>query len=77
MSQGFGPLFDRAQRRYDNMHDDPTYQDLVDELAKECTCEPASHRPCDGLLSGGLCDNMFWGHKFDDPDEQEVEPEDL
>ena len=58
MSQGFGSNFDKAQRRYDDMHDDPSYQDLVAELAKHCTCTPASDRPCDGLLAGGLCDDL-------------------
>lgn len=73
MSQGFGPLFDRAQQRYDNAHDDPSYQDLVAELAQECTCSPKSDRPCAGLLAGGLCDDLHTGHELDDQDEQETE----
>ena len=77
MSQGFGPLFDRAQRRYDNAHDDPSYQELVAELAQECTCSPKSDRPCAGLLAGGLCDDVHTGHELDDQDEQETEPQDL
>ena len=55
MSQGLGIQFDRAQWRYDNANDDPSYQDLVVELAKECRCP--GDRPCDGLLAGGLCDS--------------------
>ena len=71
MSQGFGNNFDRAQRHYDNMHDDPSYQDLVDELAKICKCTPKSARPCEGLLAGGLCDDVQLGPReacdgFDD-----------
>ena len=77
MPSEFGPSFDRAQRRYDNMHDDPSRQELVAELAKECTCTPESDRPCAGLLAGGLCDDLHMERELDDPDEQETEPEDL
>ena len=52
-------------------------QSLIDELAKHCTCTPESDRPCAGLLAGGLCDDLHMGREFDDPDEQEREPEDL
>jgi hypothetical protein len=69
--------FDRAQRRYDNMHDDPSYQELVAELAGQCTCTPESDRPCAGLLAGGLCDDLHMGRELDDPDEQETEPDEL
>ena len=73
-------ICDRAQRRYDNMHDDPSYQDLVAELAKECTCTPESARPCDGLLAGGLCDDLHLSPRkacdgFDE--EFDEEPDDL
>ena len=37
-------------------HDDPDYQAWVEELAKECAC--SGDRPCDGLMAGGLCDNL-------------------
>jgi hypothetical protein len=37
---------------------DPEYQKLVDDLAAKCRCRPASMRPCDGLLAGGLCDDL-------------------
>lgn len=40
--------------------DDPEYQKMVDELALKCTCQPDSARPCDGLLAGGLCDDINW-----------------
>ena len=76
MSQGFGPLFDRAQRRYDNAHDDPSYQDLVAELAQECTCTPESDRPCAGLMAGGLCDDLHMGREITDEDD-DTEPDDL
>jgi len=36
--------------------DDPEYQAFVDKLAQVCKC---SHdKPCDGLLAGGMCDNI-------------------
>lgn len=68
-----GRKFDAAQRRYDNLHDDPSYQDLVAELVKECTCTPESARPCDGLLAGGLCDDLHMEERraYDGFDEDE------
>ena len=77
MSQGFGPLFDRAQRRYDNQHDDPSYQELVGELADKCTCTPRSDRPCTGLLAGGLCDDLHMGREVADEEDDDAEPDDL
>ena len=77
MSQGLGIQFDRAQRRYDNMHDDPSYQELVAELAKECTCTPESDRPCDGLLAGGHCDNLHLGPREACDGFDEDEPDNL
>ena len=77
MSQEFGPKFDKAQRRYDNMSDDPSYQDFVAELAKECTCTPESARPCDGLLAGGLCDNLRLGPREVCDGFDEDEPDNL
>ena len=76
MSQGLGRTFDRAQRHYDNMHDDPSYQELVAELAGQCTCTPKSDRPCAGLLAGGLCDDLHMEREITDEDD-DTEPDDL
>lgn len=38
--------------------DNPEYQKLVEELAKDCTCTPLGERPCAGLLAGGVCDRL-------------------
>lgn len=37
---------------------DPAYQQFVEESAKYCRCQPPHARPCDGVLAGGLCDEM-------------------
>ena len=44
---------------------------LYEELASQCTCTPLSNRPCEGLLAGGLCDNLQMGRgsELDDEDE--------
>lgn len=42
---------------YKEPQDDPEYQKMVEELALQCTCTGAD-KPCDGLLAGGLCDDM-------------------
>lgn len=39
------------------------YERFVNEMAQHCTCQPPHPCPCDGVLAGGLCDQM--GH---DPD---------
>ena len=47
-------------------YDDPEYQKFVEEMAKVCKCTPLSDRPCDGLLAGGLCDEMHLEERNDD-----------
>ena len=61
--------------RYANMTDDPSYQALVEELAKQCDCLPPHLRPCDGLLAGGPCDELDL-REPEDPDEDDTEPDD-
>lgn len=37
---------------------DEEYQKFVDSMIPHCRC---SHdKPCDGLLAGGICDNLQW-----------------
>ena len=48
-------------------------QQLIEELALQCTCTPLSDRPCDGLLAGGLCDNLQMGRGSDVDDDPESE----
>jgi hypothetical protein len=62
---------------YDDMHDDPGYQALVVELASKCTCTPISDRPCDGLLAGGLCDDLHLEERNACDGFDEDEPDDL
>lgn len=45
--------------------DSPEYQAFVESMVPHCRC--ANNRPCDGVLAGGLCDDIQ-----DDPlDEEE------
>lgn len=37
--------------------DAEAYSAWLDSLANQCTCENVD-RPCDGLLGGGLCDEI-------------------
>lgn len=39
-----------------DMTDDPQYQAWVESMAKHCRC--SNDRPCDGVLAGGLCDDI-------------------
>lgn len=43
-------------------HESEEYQRFVDKMAKLCLFDP-DHRPCDGCLSGGICDKIG----FDEP----------
>ena len=36
------------------------YQKFVESMVEHCHCTPGQHRPCDGVLAGGLCDDMHW-----------------
>ena len=43
----------------DSYQDDPAYEEFVSELASHCfCCQECSSIPCDGVLAGGLCDNL-------------------
>lgn len=37
--------------------DAEAYSAWIDSLTAQCTCEGVD-RPCDGLLAGGLCDDL-------------------
>lgn len=42
----------------------PEYQAFVNECVKYCHC---SHdQPCDGVLVGGICDNLQWTNDHQD-----------
>lgn len=34
------------------------YEKFVNSMVSYCDCEPPHRRPCDGVLAGGLCDEM-------------------
>lgn len=40
-----------------DMTDDLEYQKFVESMVQYCHCAER-HRPCDGVLAGGLCDNI-------------------
>ena len=37
-------------------YDTPEYHAWVESMAKSCHC--AHNKPCDGVLAGGMCDNI-------------------
>ena len=38
-------------------HDDPDYQEWINEISKQCDCCPeCSEVPCGGVQCGGFCD---------------------
>lgn len=47
--------------------DDPEYQAWINSCCEKCTCD---HKPCDGIMAGGLCDEIN-RHDHDDFAEDE------
>jgi hypothetical protein len=63
-----GPEPQPTTEAYVNPYDTPEYQQFISDMVKHCRC---SHdRPCDGLLAGGLCDNIQ-RIEDDDPDQDD------
>ncbi len=52
---------------YQNPYDTPEYQAFVESMVKHCHCE--YDQPCEGVLSGGLCDRKTKRRDFDEHDE--------
>lgn len=52
-----------------SMGDDPAYQKFVEDCAAICQC--SGERPCEGLLSGGICDGIGVGHDNQTEDDEE------
>lgn len=48
---------------YEAWMDSPDYQAFVEDVAKYCRC---SHGPCDGVLAGGMCDELDLADGDDD-----------
>lgn len=41
------------------------YQKFVESMVPYCRCTPEANRPCDGVLAGGLCDDLHWDRDYD------------
>jgi hypothetical protein len=58
-------------------YDTPEYHAFVESTVPHCRCNPPERRPCDGVLAGGLCDDMGNGPELDDRDEEYDEEEQI
>jgi len=67
-------LIDPPKPQPEDPYDTQEYQSFVEEMAKDCRCEPHSARPCDGVLAGGICDGLNWKERddFRDGDEEDM-----
>jgi hypothetical protein len=54
-----------------NPYDTPEYQAFVESMVKHCCCE--YDKPCEGVLSGGLCDRKTSRRDFDTYEWSEME----
>jgi hypothetical protein len=61
-------------QKYTDPFESPEYAAFVESMVPHCHCSP-SHQPCDGVLAGGLCDNIR-DDREDWRDEGGVEEED-
>lgn len=52
------PLAVRSGDLFDSQAYDAAYQQFVEESAKHCRCQAPHPCPCDGVLAGGICDEM-------------------
>ena len=68
----FGQIVDRLDKLSEEIQqlqrriDRDDYQVFVEEHAKHCRC---SNGPCDGVLAGGTCDEMYAELKDMDDDQ--------
>jgi len=61
----------KLDQKYDDPFNSPEYQAFVESMVPHCHCADR-YRPCDGVLAGGLCDNM----QDDERDEDERDDDD-
>jgi hypothetical protein len=67
----------KGKMTHGNITDDLGYQAFVLEMTLRCHCTPESDRPCDGLLAGGLCDDLHLGPREACDGFDEDEPDNL
>lgn len=47
---------DEVLERVHRMNEKAEHEAHIEAMAEFCHCEPAEARPCDGVLSSGICD---------------------
>ncbi len=52
----------------EDWRDSPEYQAFLESCAKECRC---THSICDGVLAGGLCDELIEDDREEEADDDE------
>lgn len=52
----------------DDLLNDPEYQAFVEGQRKHCGCDDR-YCPCDGVLAGGMCDDIHDDSHFDEDDD--------
>lgn len=57
MNDQFAQIFSAPRGEPKDITEDEEYQKFVESMVPHCHCA-GQHRPCDGVLAGGLCDNI-------------------
>lgn len=62
-----------SEQRHQDFHSEGSedYQRFLDSMIRYCHCSPKFGGPCDGVLAGGLCDNLGNGPDEDAFDDDE------
>lgn len=56
MDDQFAQVFTDPRHKPKEMTEDEEYQRFVESMVQHCRC--AGCRPCDGVLAGGVCDDI-------------------
>ena len=53
---------------FEEIFNSEEYEKFVQSMVSYCHCSE-QHRPCDGVLAGGICDNIQEELTYDDDDQ--------
>jgi hypothetical protein len=54
----------------ENPYESVEYERFVQSMVKHCHCDP-EYQPCDGVLAGGMCDDMHRSEREELEEEEE------
>jgi hypothetical protein len=58
-----------APPKDEDPYESEEYHKFVESMVEHCHCSPESMRPCDGILAGGLCDDLHFDREAEREDD--------